>query len=801
MRGGKFAAHIREDHKEQLAQDHCRQTAIYASNILAGIGLPKTAYLAGLLHDAGKFKTEFNQYLIDSAIYKKPVQRGSVNHTFAGVRFILENYHNTSDFGYSEITAEIIAYAIGAHHGLFDCINEKQDSGFFYRQNKTGIYYGEAIDNFLTQCASREMVDDLFHLSVEEMTPVLEKLTRLTRQENDMLANSEIYFHIGLLERMLLSAVIEGDRRDTAEFLNDAIFPEWPEDMRGIWADCLERVERKLKDFPSAKEIDRAREKISARCAAFAQRPGGIYRLNVPTGGGKTLSGLRYGLAHAKQWNKSRIIFVTPLLSILDQNADVIRKYIQSDKLILEHHSNVIHAEETEEELNRLELLAENWNCPVVITTLVQFLNTVFSGKTGAIRRFHALCNSVIILDEVQTIPNKMLTLFNLAVNFLAEICGATIVLCSATQPCLERTEHPLLREPPDIVPQQQEHWKVFKRTEIQDAGCLRLEDLPERITAWLQECTSLLVVCNKKDQAAFLFKQLSASEVLCFHLSAAMCIAHRKNTLSALQAALKSSREGGPKVLCLSTQVIEAGVDVSFQQAVRLAAGMDSVIQTAGRCNRNAEAGSAVVRIVRCAGEKLTHLAEIRRGQVATIALLDAYQKEPERFDGDLAGEKAIAFYYNQLYRSMDPGYQNDAVGEYGTIFDLLADNQKYADANCTCADRYFLRQAFKLAGGLFQVFDQNSTDVIVPYQQGRTIRETLIALAQSREHWQAKTIAEQLEAAKPYAVSLYPYQLEQLRRQGALIELFSGSIYTLADGFYDDSLGFTINSHFWRV
>lgn len=197
-----------------------------------------------------------------------------------------------------------------------------------------------------------------------------------------------------------------------------------------------------------------------------------------PPGGGKTLASLRFALTHAARRNCSRIIFAAPLLSILDQNAHVIRDYIGDDTLILEHHSNLAEPKETPERLQELELLTASWSAPIIITTLVQLLNTCFSGKTSAIRRFHALCGSVIVIDEVQTVPGKMLTLFNLAVNFLSEICGATIVLCSATQPCLEVADHPLRRQPVDLVSQQKALWDIFKRTDIQNAGCARLEEL-----------------------------------------------------------------------------------------------------------------------------------------------------------------------------------------------------------------------------------------------------------------------------------------------------------------------------------
>lgn len=788
-----FLAHIADDGRKQSAQNHCRNAAEYASNAVSGIGISKTAYLAALLHDAGKFKAEFAEYLADAVTGSNAARRGSVNHTFAGVRYVLERWHRSGDLGYSELTAELIAFAIGAHHGLFDCVSAKGENGFLHRQTKDGICYEESIENYLLQCADPAELDDLFRLAEKEMTLILEKIAVISQQQDPVRKNRETYFYAGLLERMLLSAVIEGDRRDTAEFMDHVPFPKWPGDMRSIWSDTLERFERKLRELPSEQPIQKARQSISDRCRAFAEQPGGVFRLNVPTGGGKTLSGLRYALAHAKKSNKTRIIFTSPLLSILDQNAKVIRDYIADDRMILEHHSNLAKPESESEQLENWELLAETWDAPIIITTLVQLLNTIFSGKTSAIRRFHALCNSIIVIDEVQTVPNKMLTLFNLAINFLSEICAATVVLCSATQPSLETVPYPLAQAPREIVPRDQALWNVFKRTEIQDAGCCRMEELPQRIKDNLTDCSSLLVVCNKKDEAAFLLESLSDDGIACFHLSAAMCAAHRRSVLQALEIALTESRTGGKKVVCVSTQVIEAGVDISFQRVIRLAAGMDSVIQSAGRCNRNAESSTpAKVSIVQCTDENLSRLEEIQRGQTATIALLNAYQKSPERFHNDLAGDEAIAFYYRQLYQRMDPGFQDDVVGEYGSIFGLLADNPKYADANCPEVDRYFLHQAFQLSGRLFQVFDQDTTDVLVPYGKGRDLREELIVASKARGCRDFSQIKKLFEEAKPYTVSLYQYQFEQLARQEALIPLLDGSAYVLMDGFYDSNTGF---------
>lgn len=789
-----FLAHIRSDGTTQTTAEHSRAAAGYAANTLKPIGLEKTAYLAGLLHDEGKNKEEFQRYLEEASA--GTARRGSVNHTFAGVRFVLEQWHGGDEIGYRELTAELIAYAIGAHHGLFDCVDPRQNSGFLHRQTKEGIGYEEAVTNFLEQCAGREELNTLFLSAVEEVTALLGRITGLSDQADDNEADMETTFYIGLLQRMLLSAVIEGDRRDTAEFMNRDVFPRWPEDMRGIWESRLAFLEKKLSAFPCEKPIDQARQAISDTCAAFACKSGGVYRLNVPTGGGKTLSSLRYAMTHAMRWNKSRIIFTAPLLSILDQNAEVIRRFIGDDTLILEHHSNLAEPKDQPERLRELELLTDTYEAPVIITTLVQLLNTCFSGKTGAIRRFHALCNSVIVIDEVQTVPSKMLTLFNLAVNFLSEICSATVILCSATQPSLETVRHPLKGSPPDMVPWQEELWRVFRRTEIQDAGCRRLDEIPGLVQEVLSGCDSLLVVCNKKEEAAFLLEQLRDTDCLCFHLSAAMCTEHRRKTLRSLQDALDCGHPGR-KILCVSTQVIEAGVDISFQQVIRFAAGMDSVVQAAGRCNRHAEqAEPAPVRIVQCADENLSFLADIARGKSATKALLEAFSGNPHRFAQDLSGNGAISFYYHRLYNGMNPDDQDDVIPEYGSIYHLLSTNPKFADANCRTAQRYFLRQAFQLAGGLFQVFDQDTVDVLVPYGRGREIREALIDASRDYGNRDWDAIRKSMEEAKGYCVSLYQYQLDALKKLGAVTALFDESVSVLSDGFYDETTGFSMKN-----
>lgn len=792
-----YDAHIRKDGERQSAQEHCRGAAKRASKSLKPVKMEHMAYLAGLLHDMGKFKEEFARYLAEADLGN--AKRGSVNHSFAGVNYVLEKWHTPEQNDYPDITAELLAYAIGAHHGLFDCIDEHQNSGFFHRQTKQNIGYQESVKNFLEQCADWKELDRLFQASVDEATALLDQIAALSQQQDDNEANRETCFYISLLERLLLSGVIDGDRADTAEFMNGDVFREWPEDMRGIWAERLAFMEQKLGGFSHEKPIDRARQQISDACAAFAVQPGGVYRLNVPTGGGKTLSALRYALTHAKIWNKSRIIFTSPLLSILDQNAKIIRQYIGDDDMILEHHSNLAEPENEPEQLRKMELLMDTWESPVIITTLVQLLNTCFSGKTSAIRRFHSLCNSVIVIDEVQTVPNKLLTLFNLAVNFLAEVCGTTVILCSATQPSLVALPHPLLRNPPDIVPWQRELWDIFKRTEIQNAGHYRLEEIPQLIEECMSDCASLLVICNKKEEASFLFEALQNMPYQCFHLSAAMCTEHRRETLRSLQAALDCADSGGGKTICISTQVIEAGVDISFQQVIRFAAGMDSVIQAAGRCNRHAQRKEpASVLIVQCTDERLFHLEDIGNGKAATVALLEAFADQPGRFRNDLSADESIEFYYRTLYGKLEAneGFLDDTVPEYGSLYHLLSDNEKYADANCKMVDCYFLRQAFRLAGKLFQVFDENTTDVLVPYGKGRVICEDLISAAQPYADRNWESIRKDINAAKSYSVSLYQNQLEKLMELGAVTALFDESVYVLSDGFYNENTGFSMKN-----
>lgn len=784
---GDFLAHIRRDLSGQPAEvqtigQHCRNAARYAAQALEPVSLSAAGYLAGLVHDAGKYTTAFQDYLAGQA-----GRRGSVNHTFTGVRLLLERYFRADAEDFSGLTSELLAIASGGHHGLFDCVDDRQRSGFQHRLTKENIGCEEAEENFFRLCAGPEELDRYFQAAQEALTPVLERICSMTGVDaGDERYDQETAFYSGLLARLLLSAVIEGDRRDTAEF-DGAQFPERrdAEALRELWSACLDRVEAKLDGLPQASPIDRARRAISDQCRRAAEEPGGVYRLNVPTGGGKTLSGLRFALAHAKRHGKQRIIFTSPLLSILEQNAKVIRDYIQDDSLILEHHSNLVRTEETPEELDRRELLTETWASPIVVTTLVQLLNTLFSGKTTAIRRFHALCGSVIVIDEVQTVPSKLLTLFSLAVNFLAEICGATVVLCSATQPCMERIEHPLHAPIPDLVPYDPQLWAVFRRTDLQNAGSMSLEEIARFALERLEETDSLLIVCNKKGQSEKLFGLLEGGEFALFHLSAAMCVQHRRDTLERLRVFLGQKR----KTVCVSTQVIEAGVDVSFACVIRLTAGMDSAVQAAGRCNRGGEAGPGVlapVYLVQCQNESLARLPDIRRGQEAAGELLQEFTLRPERYQNRLDSDQAIEYYYRALYRKTPRGH-HDGVRKPGqpTLFSLLSRNSEVEEEF-----PFYFRQAFRQAGSEFQVFEENTADVVVPYGEGAGL---IPELCGERAEHDPAYLKELLEQAKPYTVSLYQYQLDWLNETHSLIPLQGGALGLR--GHYSERTGFSMD------
>lgn len=784
-----YFAHIRyigEKKIKQTVWEHNQKTAEYAAKALKPLSLSACGFLAGLFHDIGKYTLKFQDYLEKSS-RGEPAKRGSVNHTFAGARLLLERYHKNDGETPEDITAELLALAVGGHHGWFDCIDENGKNGFLHRMTKENIDYEEAVSEFWKTFPDKKDIDKLFEAAVKEVTPVLTRILDMTETDDDEdpdRYDQETAFYAGLLARLLLSGVIEGDRRDTAEFMQDARFPEARDSaaLEKLWGDALARMEEKLSQFSKNSGINQARGYISDQCKAAAQWLGGVYRLNVPTGGGKTLSALRYALTHAKKHRKQRIIFTSPLLSILDQNADVIREYLQDDSIILEHHSNLIEPENNVEELNKQELLTETWEAPVIITTLVQLLNTLFSGKTSSIRRFHSLCGSVIVIDEVQTVPSKMLTLFSLAVNFLAEVCDATVILCSATQPCMEQIEHPLHAPIRDLVPYNAAVWAPFQRTEIvSKKEEMSVREIADFALRQLAEKSSILIVCNKKNEAELLFRELETADANTYLLSAAMCTAHRRDTLSALKASLKHKEQ---KTVCVSTQVIEAGVDISFACVIRLAAGMDSVIQTAGRCNRNGEDGLHIpVYLVKYQNEKLANLADIQAGKDATLALLTEFSLHPEQYR-TLDSNESIQFYYHILYQWAAHQQFDYPLPQRPTLFSLLALNGQKASWQ-----PFYFRQAFRQAGAAFTVFEENTQDVLVPYGKGS---ELIAELCGERVKYDPVYLKEQLQKAKPYTISLYEYQLKRLSQEQGLISLAGGSAVAL-NGHYNEKTGFS--------
>lgn len=786
--------------KEQTLAEHCVRTAEYAAESLKAANLYNTAYLAGILHDMGKATEKFNAYL-ESAFQGEDVARGSVNHTFAGVIYLLERYHSVIDAQsrWKCLTSEIIGYAIGSHHGIFDCVDLDESNGFVHRleKDRKEICYEEAIENFFEQVMPQKQIDEYFYKATNEIQDFFEKVQKDLGSDK----RNEVFFQVGLLCRMLLSAVIYGDRRDTCEFMNGISGIHNISESDIDWERQRNHLEHNISHFDTSSPLNQTRSIISMQCMEFSSNPTGIYRLNVPTGAGKTLCSLRYALAHAERFHKKRIIFIIPLLSILDQNAKVIRENITDKDLVLEHHSNVIHEDETGEELKKYELLAQNWSAPVIVSTMVQFLNILFTHKTAAIGRMRALCDSVIVIDEIQSLPKRVTLMFNEAMNFLSKYCNTTVILSSATQPCLEEVDWPLrLGSKADMVHLSDEQLKAFRRAEIMDKTDpygMDLEECAEFCNSLVMEHKSLLIICNTKNEAREIYDKMQncfdENEARFYHLSTSMCQKHRQDILADLQEKLKEVQnqagtgEKNMPVICVATQLVEAGVDFSFECVVRVMAGIDNLAQAAGRCNRSNEyKDSGKVYLVNLKNENLRNLPEIESAKISTRKVLELHKKSEEM---DLIGDFAAKKYYQYLYQEVgkELKYPVKECGETIYLANLLANDNKHSGK--TNKANYILHYPFKTVGQKFKVFDDNSIDVIVPYQDGERIIEEL--RRKNFAKFEFEEMEHLLKEAKTYTISIFQWQKDKLEEYGYLESCCENKIFLLSPKVYHQQYG----------
>ena len=795
-----FVAHYFEpDKKEQSVRKHLEDTASFASMFTAKIGLPSLGRLEGLLHDFGKYSQDFQTY-IKSAEGKldpdmEPVDvnelKGKIDHSTAGAQMVWETTKNTDPI--SNLVKQIIALCVASHHsGLIDCLSPDGEDKFSDRiaKNKEKTHFYE-----VTNIADKEILDqitDLLHSSKcsEELKIQLELLYR------DESTHEIRELYLALLVRFIFSALIDADRLNSAGRGNLAN-PQWNV--------LIERLEKHLAGFKQNSWVNEIRSKVAHSCKEFAAREKGLYQLTVPTGGAKTLSSLRFGLHHASHHKMERLIFVIPYTSIIDQNAAVARSILEineqeKNKIVLEHHSNLTQEKDTRQN----SLLAENWDAPVVFTTMVQFLEVLYSGGTRGVRRMHRLANAVIIFDEVQTVPIKTIHLFNNAVNFLVKECGSTVVFCTATQPLLNMVD-PIkgsakLSVDPEMAPDVNQLFKELHRVDVVDRrkiGGLTESEIAQIICDEARNSGSALAIVNTKSSARELYQLCKKQINDVFHLSTNMCPAHRKKIIDYIKKRLEdpNPETSGPLV-CISTQLIEAGVDIDFGSVIRYLAGLDSIAQAAGRCNRNGKRPLGKVTIVNLCQESLDKLPEIKVGKEITERILNEYYENPDIFDRDLLSPKVMKRYYEYYFfnRAQDMSYRVSAkyIGHDDNLLNLLSINslsvEAYKRANKS-SPLIYLRQSFKSAANSFEVINAPTEGIIAPYgEDGRNIIADLCAIS---DHDLEKKY-QLLRKAQQYSINVYPQDMKELLDMNCVYETQEGSkILCLDEGHYDDNLG----------
>ena len=711
----------------QLVENHLHNVAELAKNFAGPFGAGDWTYAAGLLHDIGKYSNEFQKMLIqtDDDETNSEFLHGP-DHSSAGAQKINKRF--TDGLG------KLLAYAIAGHHsGLLD--GRSNGACLEKRLQKKVPEYSSCPNTVLESIPNLQLPPYLAQKAPHEI----------------------IAFRIQFFVRMIFSCLVDADRLDTEAFNNEAKAA-----LRGR-SESLGELRRKvLKEIETLQQkaerseapstiVNQRRREVFEQCVQAAQEPPGIFSLTVPTGGGKTLSSLAFALEHTIKFGKDRVIYVIPYTSIIEQNAQVFRKAC-GDDAVIEHHSNF----EFTEDNYQAQLASENWDAPLIVTTNVQFFETLFHNRTSRCRKAHNIANSVVIFDEAQMLPIDLLRPCMAVIEELVRNYGVTAVLCSATQPALARNEEfeygiegirEIISDPADL-------YLSLRRVNVHKLS--RLSDA--EVASCIDQNRQILCVVNTRKQARRLYETVKEKRGL-FHLSGLMCPAHRSQVLDNIRAAL------GNNMPCrvISTQLIEAGVDVDFPVVFRALSGIDSIAQAAGRCNREGklkDGGSVFVFIP----EGTSPPGYLRQAAEEAQSIVRNYD--------DILSLEAVHEYFRNVYWR-----HGDRLDRH----DILA---RLAEGVSSCDF------PFRTVGEMFRIIEDGTQTLVIPFN------EEARGLIKEMKASDSRRIARKLQR---FCVQVYPNVISKLGR--AAVEPIHERYYILInDDLYNSDIGLDWEDPYFR-
>ena len=588
-----YVTHLKPDGTYQPLREHEENVAALAGAFAAGFGAREHGYRTGLLHDIGKYSANGQKRQRD------PAHTAKVDHASAGAQLA------------AQLGDPFAAFAVAGHHGGLPDRGDKTNDG------------GGTLWARLNKCLTGGSDPSAWKTEIEIPTKV---------QYPSWLETERDARRLAMYTRMLFSCLVDADYLDT----ETAIQGGQPRGEGETPERLLEKLNAHVAPWleAPANDLCAKRSAILARCLRGGEDERGLYTLTVPTGGGKTLSSLAFALSHAAKHGMKRVIYVIPYTSIIEQNADVFAKVLGEEN-VLEHHSQVEFADDGEEtpEAYRKRLACENWDAPVVVTTAVQFFESLYAAKTSKCRKLHHIANSVVIFDEAQTIPVPFLMPCVSAIGELVQHYGVTAVLCTATQPALGKLFKQLAPTlvQREIAPDPDGLFDDFRRVSFRREGVFT----PEELAGRLAEAEQVLCIVNTRKHARQVYESLP--EEGRFHLSTLMIPTDREETLNVIRARLRN----GQVCRVVSTSLVEAGVDVDFPSVWRELAGLDSILQAAGRCYREGKrsAAESVVNVFEAEADPPRSMVQQREAATEVMEKFEEINTRP-----------AIRAYFNRL-------------------------------------------------------------------------------------------------------------------------------------------------------